>query len=186
MIREPELLDYLAALPRNEFSGSVFRATRLGLDPLAPSTAGGRWMLQDGTAVLYTSEQKEGALAELCFHLSMITPLPSKPVMIHEVRVQLKNAIRLTKANLEELGVEGVNFLEINYQRTQLVGDAISFLGADGLLVPSARWNCWNVVIFCDNHSMNLPLELLRSEEIEWQQWASANGFIPPTGEQPQ
>lgn len=39
-----ELLECLAALAPVRYNGEVFRATRRGLDPVAPSDAGGRWM----------------------------------------------------------------------------------------------------------------------------------------------
>lgn len=68
MIRDPALLDRLSAFPTEAFDGEVFRITRKSLDPLAPSTAGGRWAARGGTAVLYTSLAREGSLSEICFH----------------------------------------------------------------------------------------------------------------------
>jgi hypothetical protein len=71
VIHAKELLDRLESLPTVEFDDEVFRATRLGLDPLTASTRGGRWSPRDvlgGTesvATLYTSCIREGALAQL-------------------------------------------------------------------------------------------------------------------------
>ena len=36
----------------------------------------------------------------------------------------------------------------VNYHRTQEIGAAVAFLGCDGLMVPSARWDCENLVLF--------------------------------------
>ena len=50
--RRPDALqDELDALPKETFDGSVFRATRQNLDPLASSFSGGRWMRKDGAGV---------------------------------------------------------------------------------------------------------------------------------------
>jgi hypothetical protein len=43
MIHAKELLDRLGSLSTCDFDGEGFRATRLSLDPLTPSTRGGRW-----------------------------------------------------------------------------------------------------------------------------------------------
>ena len=63
VIHYRDLLDRLDALPKESFSGDVFRATRQNLDPLASSYSGGRWMRRDGAGMLYTSLAREGALA---------------------------------------------------------------------------------------------------------------------------
>lgn len=68
MIHDRDLLDRLDALPKEAFDGEVFRGTRQSLNPLAGSFSGGRWMRRDGAAVLYTSLEREGALAEISFH----------------------------------------------------------------------------------------------------------------------
>jgi len=58
MLHDRELLDRLAAFAPVKFEGEVFRATRRGLDPLAPSVRGGRWMVPNETPTLYTSCEK--------------------------------------------------------------------------------------------------------------------------------
>src|SRR4051812_46608396 len=103
MIRDPDLLDALSGIPRESFATNVFRATRSGLDPLAPSMAGGRWMLPGTAAVLYTSTDANGALAEIAYHLSMLTPLPSKPIALHTIRLETQQTLRLSLAHLDVL-----------------------------------------------------------------------------------
>ena len=61
------LLDAMQALEPVEFEGPVWRIVRQGRDPLLASRSGGRW--DDGTFdVLYTSESREGAIAEARFY----------------------------------------------------------------------------------------------------------------------
>ena len=68
VVHHRDLLDRLDALPKESFSGDVFRATRQNLDPLASLYSCGRWMRRDGAGVLYTSLAREGALAEISVH----------------------------------------------------------------------------------------------------------------------
>ena len=43
------------------------------------------------------------------------------------------------------------SFGDLSYGRTQEIGDAAAFLGFDGIIAPSARWPCQNLVIFSDS-----------------------------------
>jgi len=180
MIRDPGLLDLLSGFPVQTFAGELFRITRRGLDALAPSTAGGRWAPRGGPAVLYTSLEREGALAEISFHWGQLTPLPSKPALQHRLAVRTSNTLRLILADLTALGVEAARYDEVRYTRTAEIGDAVGFLGFDGLLVPSARWHCENLVIFPDNHATDPvnALTILDSQECDWLTWARDNGRI--------
>ena len=80
MIHDQSLLDRLSALSQERFEGEVFRATRTGADPLAASISGGRWApaAEGDTAhsVLYTSFERDGAIAEVASFLADLTPIP--------------------------------------------------------------------------------------------------------------
>lgn len=178
MIHSPELLDSLSAYPTETFSGRVFRATRLRLDPLAPSTSGGRWSPKNQAPVLYTSLEREGALAEISFHWSQFTPLPSKPVVAHCIQVSANQTLRLKRYDLTHLGVDMDQFGSLDYAKCQEIGAAVGFLECDGLIVPSARWDCENLVLFTDNHSPLCDLQVVESTEFAWQNWAKENGFL--------
>jgi hypothetical protein len=178
MIHDRNLLDRLGAFAPISFDGEVFRTTRLGLDPLAGSYAGGRWAPRDSAQVLYTSLEREGALAEIAFHLAQLSPPPSKPIMVHRLRTTTRATVRLLRADLEVLGVDGAGYVSLNYGRTQAIGAAVAFLGCDGLIVPSARWSCENLVMFLDNHRLQQVLELEQSEEVDWLAWAKKHGRL--------
>lgn len=99
MIHDPDILDQLDALPKESFNGEAFRATRMSLDPLAGSYNGGRWMRRDAAAILYTSLAREGALSEIAFHWSQLNPRPTKPVLVHRLRVLAHRTLRLVRAD---------------------------------------------------------------------------------------
>jgi RES domain-containing protein len=148
------------------------------LEPLTPSTSGGRWAPKDGSPVLYTSLEREGALAEVSFHLALNAPLPSKPIRLHTLRVSTRTSLRLKLVDLHQLGVDDRSYGSLNYEACQAIGAAVAFLEHDGLIVPSARWNCENLVLFTENHSLSCELETVSAEDVDWQSWARAYGLL--------
>ncbi len=178
MIHDPVLIDRLSALSTVVFDGEVFRATRRNLDPTTPSTAGGRWAPADGPAVLYSSLKREGALAEIAYHWGQFTPRPTKPALVHRLAVQSQRTLRLIRVDLEGLGVDSLRYLEPNYDQTQRVGAAVSFIGCDGLLTPCARWPCENLILFTDNLGIAAGLDVVETEEVDWEAWATSAGLL--------
>ena len=67
-------------------------------------------MRRDGAGVLYTSLAREGALAEISFHWGQLSPRPTKPVVLHTLRVVAHRTLRLVRASLATLGVPDSDF----------------------------------------------------------------------------
>jgi hypothetical protein len=183
MIHEQGLVDQLSILPNERFDGEVFRTTRAGADPLASSVNGGRWAAgargASEVAVLYTSLDRDGALAEVVSYLVELTPIPGpRPLKVSRLAVSTARTLHLARIDLENLNVDMARYGERDYARTQSIGAALAFLGLDGLIAPSARWSCDNLMIFTENHSLNDKLEVISAEEIEWQSWARSLGFL--------
>jgi hypothetical protein len=178
MLHDADLLDRLDAVPKETFDGAAFRGTRQSLDPLASSYSGGRWMRRDGAAVLYTSLEREGALAEISFHWGQLAPRPTKPVMVHTLRVVAHRTLKLVRADLEALGVPQSAYEGTNLPRTQEIGAAVEFLGCDGLIAPCARWPCDNLILFPDRMGVDASLELVTSEVVDWVAWATAQDLL--------
>lgn len=176
MIHDPELLDALSGLPVTEFEGRVFRVTGRLADPIAFSQSGGRWAMdtdkEGGCPILYTSTTREGAIAEVASYLGLLTPVPRKPLKLNEVEVSLDKTLRLAVADFASLGIDANIFGERNYGQTQKVGAAINFLELDGLIAPSARWACDNLMIYGDNHSMEKKLEIIEHRELPYAEWS--------------
>ena len=179
-VRDAALLDALEALPPVPFRGTVWRVVRDGRHPCQCSAAGGRW--DDRTFdVLYTSTAADGAVAEMHFHVSRGQPvIPSRVVYrLHELRVALHRSLRLVDlAALKALGLDVARYGRLSYvergqeyPQSQEIAEAARFFGFDGLIAPSARWQCLNVVPFCDEV---LPdaLEAVRDRgPIDWARW---------------
>lgn len=126
------------------------------------------------------STEREGALAEITFHLSQFYPLPSKLAALYRIGLTARRTMRLLRADLVDLGVDWARYGEINYERSQAIGAAVAFLEYDGLLAPSARWSCETVVLFVDNHAPDNRLEVLADEAVDWLTWARANDLLAP------
>lgn len=178
MLRRPELLEELSKLLPEAFVGTVYRATRNSLKPDTASTSGGRWMPPDRTPVLYTSVTREGALAEISYRQASLNPVPTKPILLHQLSISIRNCVRLTKVDLERLGVMTKDYPSLNYVRTQEIGDAIALLGHGALLVPSARWDVENLVIFESCLTDGDTIEVANSESFDWRSWAQSNNFL--------
>lgn len=169
--RDLELLDILDAHEGVSFEGDVWRIVRDGIDVLQGYPAKARW--DPGTFdVLYTSLAREGALAEIYFHLSQHPVFPSLlRSRLHRISVRTRKTLKLADlAAIKALGVSAETYASLSYDRTQEIGDAAAFLGFDGILAPSARHNCQNLVIFCDRFTP-ADLTVIESEDVDWDAW---------------
>ena len=175
MIHDPELIDQIEKLPTTRFDGAVFRATGMKADPTAFSASGGRWAAPEieegGFSILYTSLEAQGAIAEVASYLALLTPVPRKPLRLHRLDVSVEKALKIVVGDFDALGIDTRTYKQRNYDRTQRVGAAINFLELDGLLAPSARWECDNLMIFASRHSMDSKLVISDSEDITFAEW---------------
>ena len=182
-VRDSHLIDALDAIPRAPFEGTVWRVVREGRDPFQCSASGGRW--DDGSFdVLYTSRKSDGAIAEMHFHLMRGQPVfPSKiRYCLHELSVSLDEVMTLTTDNLASLGLDATRFGQLSYNqrtqeypRSQEIAEVAHFLDCDGLLVPSARWDCVNLTLFCDRLKPEAK-EVVRDHGlIDWSAWQKAS-----------
>lgn len=158
-IRDASLLDHLSSLERRPFEGTLWRIVRSDRDPLRGSSPKGRW--DDGTInVLYTSLEADGAKAEMHFHTLRGQPVfPSRmEFKLYEIGCRLSRALIIPdKAGLLAAGIDPANYGKLGYDSrqqeysmSQRIGEAACFLNADALIVPNARWDCLNAVIFTD------------------------------------
>jgi RES domain-containing protein len=168
--RDPDLLDLIDRFERSAFAGQVWRVVREARDPLQSSPVGARW--DPGSFdVLYMSLDRETALEEVHFHLSRQPVFPSVPFALHRLRVRLSDVLRLDAMRLlEPLGIDPKTYAALDYTRTHAIGDAAFFLGFDGLIIPSARREALNLVIFTDRlDPANAEVE--HSEPVDWKAW---------------
>lgn len=173
---DDRLLDLVGAIDAQPFSGPMWRVVRTGRDVLDGSRGSGRWNTSE-MSVLYGAAKREGAIAEIYFHLSRgQSVFPSR--MRHDVfelTIKMQKALILADVGqLKRLGVDDSRYRELLYTRTQEIGAAAAFLGFDGLIVPSARWDCQNIILFLD--AINLDeVQKVSVQSVDWNAWKQSN-----------
>ncbi len=167
MIYERELLEHLEELDPISWNGIVYRHMFAGYPPDRANTRGARWNPPDVRAI-YASLERETALAEVEYQLS-VQPFP--PVSrrdLYRIKVTLSSVIDLRDMDsFGRLGIQTEVLAADDHTGCQSVGGAVAFLGYDGLLVPSVRIkNGSNLVIFPHNQVNEESLEILDSERL--------------------
>jgi RES domain-containing protein len=176
-IRDKALLDSLESLEQARFSETVWRSVREGRNPTDCWRAGGRWD-DRSFDVLYTSVAREGAIEERRFHLVRGQPFPPSKVRYELFELYVRLAAVISFDDLQALQSIGMNMSGygmasyvdkgIEYPNSQEIAEACFFMGADGILVPSARHECQNLIVFCEQDTEK-EIELIRSHGlIDW------------------
>src|SRR5882672_8223650 len=101
-VHDRSVLDALEKLDPEPFDSDVWRVTRKGRDPLRGASANGRWGAPGELEVLYTSERRDGALAEVGFRLSLEPVWPS--LIQHQIHIlAVKTGCMLRLVDMREL-----------------------------------------------------------------------------------
>jgi RES domain-containing protein len=171
-LHDRALLDALEAFVTESLEARVWRVTRKDREPLRGSAAGGRWSPIGEFEVLYTSLEREGAVAEIGYRLSLEPVWPSRmDHELHALDVRTERTLRFARLDqLAPLGVNVARFQTFEYDATQAVAAAAHFLEFDGLIVPSARYQCLNLVLFLDRLGDD-RMEVASTEAVDWEDW---------------
>ena len=166
MIYDRELLDKLDDLRADQWQGEVFRHMFGDYPPERENQRGARWNPAE-TPAIYSSLTREVALAEADFQISLQPVPPTATRTIHRIGVVLSSVIDLSdRTRLVELGISEEDLASLDHRACQRVGGAIAWLGNDGLLVPSARADGLNLVIFPNQQKADYEFRVLTSEVI--------------------
>ena len=166
MIFRPEMLDILQAAAVSSWEGTVYRHMFASQPPTRANIGGARWNEPD-LAAIYTSCERETALAEAEYYISLQPLRPRARRTLFTIHVSLSKVIDLTAAGLlEQLGITDDILTSIDQGACRTIGAAVNWLGHGGLLVPSARRRGGtNLVIY----QQDLPpdsFEITAEEEI--------------------
>jgi hypothetical protein len=125
--------------------------------------------------VLYASLERGGALAEIGYRLSLEPVWPSRIAhQIHGIEARAGTTLRFADvASLAALGVDAARYESFDYAATQAIAGAAHFLEFDGLVVPSARRACHNLVLFMDRGAAGV-LQVRSTEDVDWAAWRSS------------
>jgi RES domain-containing protein len=133
------LLQKLEELGSSPFQGTVFRHMLGQNVPAHINVRGARWNPPQ-TSAIYTSLERETALAEAEYHLSLQTPPMRVRRVLYSVHVSLQKVVDLRSLDvLSELSIPVASLASADLALCQRIGGAVARLGNDGLLVPSVR-----------------------------------------------
>ena len=154
------------------FNAPVWRVTWATRDPLIGGTGGGRWHPPNAFEALYTSLAADGAMAEMYHHLSRAPVFSSSHMRLHRLSVPVERTLVFGDvAALEDVGIDEAAFRRGETERSREVGAVARFLDIGGLIVPSARWPCANLVIFPDRVSDLGAFGVEDSRDVNWPAW---------------
>ncbi len=170
-VHDRAVLDALENRDSESVENTVWRVVRKGRDPLRGAVANGRWNAVGEFEVLYTSLASEGALAEVGYRLSLEPVWPSRiEHEIHTLKIKADRALIFDNLQqLEKFGVNIARFDTFEYTSTQAIAAAAHFLEFDALIVPSARNDALNMVIFLDR--IQAAPELINTDSVNWPVW---------------
>lgn len=118
-------------------------------------------------------------MAEVASYLRDLSPLPrSRELSIATLTMSASKVVTLDYAKLLEIGVSREHYGTRDYGLTQQIGATLEWLGFDGLISPSARYNCNNLTLFTRNHQLDERLEIVSQQSIEWRAWARERGWL--------
>src|SRR5207248_5728936 len=125
MIYPPGMLDILQSAAASEWEGTVYRHM-FGSHPAARSnTEGARWNAA-GLEAIYTSCERETALAEADYSISMQPLRPRTKRTLYTIHLSLKNVIDLTAPNLlTRLGITDEVLSGIDHLPCRTIGGAV-------------------------------------------------------------
>jgi hypothetical protein len=128
----------------------------------------------------YASHDEDGAVAEIHSMLSAQPVFPSKVRWLtHELEVELDDVMSLpTLSKLAALGVDIARYQAREYARTQDIADAALFLGFKGLVVPSARWECTNLVAFTERADPGQLAVIGAPKLVDWTAWRERRAAV--------
>jgi hypothetical protein len=171
--RDLQLLDAVDAFRREPLDADVWRSVRDGRDPVLGSPSLSRWC-NDAFDLLYTSFERDSAVAEIHSLLSLQPVFPSRTRWFaHRLKVSCEQTLKLADLPmLARLGADTDRYADRDYARTQPIADAAYFLSFDGLIAPNARWRWVNLILFTDRVAPERIAVARRDEQpIAWAQW---------------
>lgn len=166
MVDPAKLFERLAALPLERWQGTAFRHMFGSYPPDRENTSGARWN-PPGVAAIYASLSRAGVLAE-AEHQIVVQPIPTRARRnLYELHIVLNGVFDLTDLRLlAEFGVDEDGLGADDMLACREVGAAAASLACDGILVPSARTEATNLVIFAANLGPEARFDVRRREEL--------------------
>jgi RES domain-containing protein len=127
---------------------------------------GARWN-PSGVAAIYAGAARATALAEADHMIEMQPVRPRAKRTMWQLDVNLARVADLTDpALLERLGLTAADLASVDFTECQRVGAAIASAGFEAMLVPSARAEGVNLVLFANALESGRAIAVKASESL--------------------
>jgi RES domain-containing protein len=149
---DEQIRERVDAAGSSRWEGVVFRHVLGDTPPLRENRWGARWNPRNVPAI-YASLERDTCIAEVAYRVSLDVVKPRSERRLYSIQVNLKRVVDLQdRETLTALGFTPEQLKDDSFAACQQIGDAVAWLGNDGLLVPSFRAPGTNMVIFPHNH----------------------------------
>ena len=166
MIYRPELLDVLQAAVKAEWQGEVYRHMFGNYPPTRPNIGGARWN-PPGLEAIYSSCERETALAEAQYYLKLQPVRPSVTRVLYTLQITVNGVLDLTTADLRvAAGITDSILRGSDFEPLQHIGSAVRWLGHHGLLVPSVRRQGGANLVILEPDPARVTIEIIQTESI--------------------
>ena len=166
MVFDRETIQALEQFTPAPWKGIVFRHMFAAFPPERENRSGARWNPPQ-TPAIYTSLVRETAISEADYYIGLQPIRPSARRIVYRIEVTLHSVLDLSDSQtLAKLGLNQDSLASIHHSDCRMIGGAVEWLGHDGLLVPSARAEGMNLVIFPNRKTPDYRFEVLDSEEL--------------------
>ena len=163
---DPDLLDFLESRVVPEWQHTVWREVLGHSTPLHPNQRGARWN-PPGVEALYCSLAAATASAEVDFLISLQS-VPIRKRRLVSLLVEITRVVDLTDTSpLVSFGIDRPDLWGDNHDAPRLIGSAVSWLSCAGLLVPSARHEGTNLVIYTNQMAATDRVALVDTPDVD-------------------
>jgi RES domain-containing protein len=112
------------------------------------NTSGARWNAPEVPAI-YTCLDRAVVIAEAEYQIRMQPLRPKARRTVYKIGVSLSSVLNISDPEvLKSLALSAIELEDLDMQICQMVGSGVERMGHDGLLVPSARAQGLNLVVY--------------------------------------
>ena len=99
-------------------------------------------------------------------------------MLLNRISVSLDYVLKLDADRLMALGMQDPRASRPRDNLGPQIGEATFMLDYQGLIVPSARWDCGNLMVFLDQRSFDMDkhLSFNKASDVNWPAWREQTG----------
>ena len=153
-IHDPDLLDAIESLGAEALDDVIVWRHMFNDNP-------------PGLAAIYTSQERDTTIAEGQHAIDSQPLRPKARRYVYELRVSARKALRISEADYPALGLDPDDLESPDFTACQRIAAHATFLEYDALIVPSARADGSNLVIFVNELAADATFERVTVEQIE-------------------